>query len=523
MRKYAIVCIIMLFGISSVSAMTCTDLTKSIVRRQEDSSVLALQTFLFEKGLLKVTPNGYFGVGTFAAVKAYQLSKGFEPIGNVGPSTRAAIKKDSCLVAGAVNGTSVAQSQGVSVTQSTSVTPSAPLFPSTPQGTRNARRKTDAETILKGLYRYFVDSRGVHSVAVTDTPIELCVPPVVVSTIATSSEGSLSVVTPVSPCADYVDVSYLVPSYVKAVPRDPSSATTSIMTGYTITRSQYNDITIAAKSPEDGAIIKVSCNFNGFCKDIKYISTLTYDQPEITSINRNIFLRDATPRTPLIIKGKNFTKKNRIKLFSLYNSKEYDLGEFISTNYTATTTSISIETPIFAQEFPCGSNCTAKLPLGDYMLSIVNEGGVSNTTRVALRGFTTSTISTQVNGSIVPTTKNVKVATITLSSSIPVTLKTLTLTSTSTSKNLASKITNFVLKDASDGTTIAGGNGTFSFGNTKLFENQSKVYDVYVDTAEVLNVDAGFITYGGNFLMSDTFAYVEMELPIKEFSFTVSH
>ena len=531
-------------GISYASAaLSCTNLVSNVSRYQETSSVLALQNFLFEKGYLKAKPNGYFGVGTFAAVKAYQKTLGFEQVGIAGPATRAAIKRETC---GTTNTTTpkttpVTQASTSPVTKpvpvptptpapvSTSVSevvaPSYSSFPDTVSGKRNAKRKADAETILKALYRYYVDSRGTHAILSFDTPLELCTvnPKSLVGTTATSGD-TFTVVTPVSPCLNLIDVSYLMPTYLKELPHDPTVATSSALSGYTITRSQFNDITIAPKVTDDSAIIKMTCNFSGYCKDIKYTSAEVYDKPEITTINRNIFLRDGIPKTPLIIKGKNFTKKNTLVLSSLYNSKEYTLGEFTSTKESTTTMSISVADPIFSYLYPCGSSCSQKLPLGDYMLNVSNEGGNSNTTRVALRGFTTMTISTQVNGSIIPTTKNVKVATITLSSSIPVTIKGLTLTSTSTSKNLPSKISNFIIKDQGDSTKVyTGGAGSFSFGAVKLFENESKVYDVYIDTAEVMNVDAGFITYGGKFLLNDSFTSFDMELPIKEFSFTVSH
>lgn len=62
----------------------------------ENSHVLALQNFLYAKGHLKATPNGYFGPATLAAVKAYQKSVGFSQVGIAGPATRALIKKTTC-------------------------------------------------------------------------------------------------------------------------------------------------------------------------------------------------------------------------------------------------------------------------------------------------------------------------------------------------------------------------------------------------------------------------------------------
>ncbi len=92
-----ILTVLSIFGtISAQSHVVCTDLSVNLVRGVESKNVLALQNFLYFKGLLKAMPNGYFGPGTFAAVKAYQKSLGLSQVGNSGPATRAAIKKETC-------------------------------------------------------------------------------------------------------------------------------------------------------------------------------------------------------------------------------------------------------------------------------------------------------------------------------------------------------------------------------------------------------------------------------------------
>lgn len=528
----------MLLGISYASAASCTDIVVGLARFQESSSVYKYQQFLVDKGYLKATPNGYFGLQTLAATKQYQTSIGLSPVGTVGPMTRAAIKKETCSgnVSSTVSTTSTIPSSFATngglpkpITVPAPVIPTsyaAVQYPNTASGLRNAKRQEDITALLKAMYASFVDSRGVHSLGVTDIPQEMCSNNTQISTTVasgTGSGGSNLLVTSDSPCSSFVDISYLSPKYITSIPRDPKLATTSPTTGYTVTRSVTNDIVIAAKSPEDGAIIQITCNFNGFCKNIQYISTKIYKRPNIDTMNRSIFLRDAWPRTPLILKGTGFTDKNTVKLFSLYNSKEYNLGTFLAANYSTTTKSISVEGSALNQEFSCGPKCSQKLPLGDYMLSVVNEGGESNTLRLVIRGFTTSSLSTQVNGPVIPTTKNVKVGTITLSSTIPVTLKSLTLTASSTAKDLPSKITNITLKDTSDASTYTASGDTVSFGDIGLYENQSKVYDVYVDVDEVLVGQGGFITYSGKFLVSDDFGYVQLEIPAKDISFSVSH
>jgi streptogramin lyase len=85
-----------IFATSSVSAMTCTNLTKSLSKGSENSEVLTLQQFLFDGGYLTAKPNGYFGAGTAAAVKKFQIANGMSPVGSVGAGTRGKLKDVSC-------------------------------------------------------------------------------------------------------------------------------------------------------------------------------------------------------------------------------------------------------------------------------------------------------------------------------------------------------------------------------------------------------------------------------------------
>ena len=57
--------------------------------------VFQLQKVLFQGGFLSATPNGYYGLGTFAAVKKFQKAHGIKQTGNVGPSTKDALNQSS--------------------------------------------------------------------------------------------------------------------------------------------------------------------------------------------------------------------------------------------------------------------------------------------------------------------------------------------------------------------------------------------------------------------------------------------
>ena len=82
---------------SRASAMSCIDLKTSLHRGNESSSVIKLQEFLYEKGLLTDKPSGFFGDLTIKAVKAYQKSIGLPETGMVFEFTREAIKGETCI------------------------------------------------------------------------------------------------------------------------------------------------------------------------------------------------------------------------------------------------------------------------------------------------------------------------------------------------------------------------------------------------------------------------------------------
>ncbi len=518
--KKLVIFILGILSLSYASASTCVDLKSIVARGHESSNVRSLQNFLYEIGYLKAKPNGYFGAGTLAAVKAYQKSIGLSPVGSVGPGTRAAIKKESCGESSSSQSTQTGVNTGDVVTTRVEpvIKPAVPVI-NTPSGLRNTQRRADLEKLLKNMYARFADSRGVHPVAITDTPIELCVVPPYIVPTATATEVAV-LVTPDSPCKDLVDITYLAPTYMMWIPRDPSIATTSALTGYTITRSDTNQITLAAKAPEDGAIVKVTCNFNGYCKDFRHISTVLYGIPVYASSSRSIIIRDTVTKDPLMLYGKNFTATNTVELLSNYTGRKYVLGTFASTDNGTT---LPLSSSSTNQTFPCGNGCQDKIPLGDYSFTISSESGTSNPGYFSFKGVTTSSISTHSDSTVTPNTKNVKLGSIAISAGTPIKLKSLTITgkAATSSSVLASKIGPFVLKDSMDGTSYGG--PTFSLGTQTLYENQSKVFDLYADIAEVETYQSGFITYSGTFTITDALTGTDMDLPMKDISFTVSY
>lgn len=76
---------------TSASTEPVQTFTSYLKPGSKGDEVLKLQNLLARLGFLTATPNGYYGVGTTAAVKAFQAAHGLSQLGVVGPATREAL------------------------------------------------------------------------------------------------------------------------------------------------------------------------------------------------------------------------------------------------------------------------------------------------------------------------------------------------------------------------------------------------------------------------------------------------
>lgn len=145
--SFVLACAMSLTAVSfAQTSSSCVDLPSSLSRGMENKNVLALQNFLYAQGYLKATPNGYFGPGTFAAVKALQKSAGYSQVGIAGPATRAYIKIFTCTgQAGQTMGNPQASSTG---TQQITYTAGVPL----PAALKPQLDSVDLVTLFAGGY-----------------------------------------------------------------------------------------------------------------------------------------------------------------------------------------------------------------------------------------------------------------------------------------------------------------------------------------------------------------------------------
>lgn len=146
--------IFFILSTSYVYAGTCLDLQVNLSRGSESDDVLSVQNFLAEKGFLKVKPNGYFGPGTFAAVRLYQKSVGLSSSGAVFPLTRASIKKETCdsnsLNTNQITNTTIPKNTTSTTVFSTSTATSTNNNPQSPRLPPPTISSVDKATFISG-------------------------------------------------------------------------------------------------------------------------------------------------------------------------------------------------------------------------------------------------------------------------------------------------------------------------------------------------------------------------------------
>lgn len=109
--------------VATTASAAGTTFTKGLKKGSRGAEVSALQALLGTQGLLSVSPTGYYGNLTAAAVKAYQAKKGLAQVGFVGPATAAALNLEGetvgTLPAGCQAGWVVNPMTGASCTTTT--------------------------------------------------------------------------------------------------------------------------------------------------------------------------------------------------------------------------------------------------------------------------------------------------------------------------------------------------------------------------------------------------------------------
>ncbi|MEI8060834.1 MAG: prepilin-type N-terminal cleavage/methylation domain-containing protein [Candidatus Berkelbacteria bacterium] len=111
---------------------------------------------------------------------------------------------------------------------------------------RNAQRQTDVETVLNATYQYAIDNSG-------------SMPTIPTGSCALVAANQICKATATGTCSAGVDLSVLTTAqkYVTSLPIDPTTSSTD-GTGYYISKSANNRITVCAPSAEQGKTVSVT-------------------------------------------------------------------------------------------------------------------------------------------------------------------------------------------------------------------------------------------------------------------------
>ena len=110
--------------------------------------------------------------------------------------------------------------------------------------TRNAQRKVDVNTVLNAVYQYSLDNNAAVPSGIT---------------VATCGTAGTEICKTNGSCSGLVDLAALTASerYLVSIPLDPTATSTN-GTGYFISKTGNNRITVCAPNAESGATISVT-------------------------------------------------------------------------------------------------------------------------------------------------------------------------------------------------------------------------------------------------------------------------
>lgn len=127
--------------------------------------------------------------------------------------------------------------------------------------TRDARRTSDAQSILTAIHQAIVDSRGSYPSnmpTVADGPKQLGTGDTAILCPALAGGGNC---TTTAICANLMaDVAVDLIPYLKSMPIDPTGGTTytAVKTGYTVIRDANGIVTVSACGTEGATVISAS-------------------------------------------------------------------------------------------------------------------------------------------------------------------------------------------------------------------------------------------------------------------------
>jgi hypothetical protein len=407
--------------IQAVSTHACTNITSNLSIGSKGQDVLALETFLADRGFLKEKPNTIFDQTTSFALKDYQKSANLLQSGALFLKTRTIIRKITCPVAKPL----IFQASPItpsiaSTTSSSSV--QALVASSTASTTKSTATSTSSAQIVK---------------ATSTTPV------------ATSTKSAIATSTAATPKPAVATTTKPVAATSTTTVTTPKATTTPVSSNTQPVAKPVVATTTAATTTKPVVIIP---------------------KPVVASVNNGSFILGATTTETFIIQGNNLatTTDNEIFLKPQSGTRMYKIGQLRAD---AVGGQITLQPTFTTNKLPCGDGCLEPLAVGTYEVIVKNGGGESGGPTVTFMPFTANSRTLVTDVALYHGAKHAELGTFAFSISLPVRLQAITITTTYDPADGASLSGIFIKDELKNATTtsLSLGDEFFSPGSSKSF------------------------------------------------------
>lgn len=195
---------------------------------------------------------------------------------------------------------------------------------------------------------------------------------------------------------------------------------------------------------------------------------VTAAKAKLTSIDKVTFFAGGATDWSATLYGTGFsTSSNTVYFKNQATGKKYLVGTAVSSDGIT----LAIPKNITAAELSCGDYCKESLQVGNYEVTVVNEGGESNSVFTSVKSFSISAVTGTPSVSIPIKATNRLLASVTFAGGAP--FKVISITPVITAQGIdAGRVGSQVIKDQLTGET-------FSSTTASASEYQSKIYGVY--------------------------------------------
>ena len=198
-------------------------------------------------------------------------------------------------------------------------------------------------------------------------------------------------------------------------------------------------------------------------------SSVSYPRPVISALDKGTLFAGASTTWNTTVLGASFTQaSNAVYFRNRMSGTKYLIGTFQSDGK-----SILLPTTLMSDIYSCGNSCKGTLPVGDYDVTVMNQGGESDPVFLSVKAFSGSSTSGSLSAPVRQNATNALIGTLSFGASVPVYVKNISVSLREDGIS-SGAVGNLTFKDELTGKTISSFDSSVEIG-----ENQSKIIGIY--------------------------------------------